>query len=38
MTQLWTGAKTFPRGEVFLTADQKLREAAVLSGFDWKQI
>jgi predicted nucleic acid-binding protein len=28
----------FPRGEVFLTADQKLREAAVLSGFDGKVI
>jgi len=27
-----------PRGEVFLTADQKLREAAVLSGFDAKSI
>ena len=27
-----------PRGEVFLTADQKLREAAVLSGFDGKLI
>jgi predicted nucleic acid-binding protein len=27
-----------PRGEVFLTADQKLREAAVLSGFDGKVI
>jgi len=25
-----------PRGEVFLTADQKLRQAAVLSGFDGK--
>jgi predicted nucleic acid-binding protein len=27
-----------PRGEVFLTADQRLREAALLSGFDGKQI
>jgi predicted nucleic acid-binding protein len=27
-----------PRGEIFLTADQKLREAAVRSGFDGKQI
>jgi predicted nucleic acid-binding protein len=27
-----------PRGEVFLTADQKLRQAAVLSGFDGKVI
>ena len=27
-----------PRGEIFLTADQRLREAAVLSGFDGKQI
>ncbi len=27
-----------PRGEVFLTADQKLREAAVLSGFDGRVI
>jgi predicted nucleic acid-binding protein len=27
-----------PRGEVFLTADQRLREAAVLSGFDAKSI
>jgi predicted nucleic acid-binding protein len=27
-----------PRGEIFLTADQKLREAAVLSGFDGKAI
>jgi predicted nucleic acid-binding protein len=27
-----------PRGEIFLTADQKLREAAVLSGFDGKVI
>lgn len=27
-----------PQGEVFLTADQKLREAAVLSGFDGKKI
>jgi uncharacterized protein len=27
-----------PRGRVFLTADQKLREAAVLSGFDGKRI
>jgi predicted nucleic acid-binding protein len=27
-----------PRGEIFLTADQKLREAAVLSGFDGKSI
>jgi len=25
-----------PNGEVFLTADQKLREAAVISGFDAK--
>jgi predicted nucleic acid-binding protein len=27
-----------PRGEVFLTADQKLRQAAVLSGFDAKSL
>jgi len=27
-----------PQGEVFLAADQKLREAAVLSGFDAKPI
>lgn len=27
-----------PHGRVFLTADQKLREAALLSGFDAKQI
>ena len=27
-----------PQGRVFLTADQKLREAAVLGGFDAKQI
>jgi predicted nucleic acid-binding protein len=27
-----------PRGEIFLTADRKLREAAVLSGFDGKVI
>lgn len=27
-----------PRGEVFLAADQRLREAAVLSGFDGKAI
>jgi predicted nucleic acid-binding protein len=27
-----------PRGEIFLTADQKLRETAVLSGFDGKAI
>jgi predicted nucleic acid-binding protein len=27
-----------PRGEIFLTADQRLREAAVLSGFDGKGI
>jgi predicted nucleic acid-binding protein len=27
-----------PRGEIFLTADQKLREAAVLTGFDAKLI
>lgn len=27
-----------PRGEIFLTADQRLREAAVLSGFDGKAI
>jgi predicted nucleic acid-binding protein len=27
-----------PHGEVFLTADQKLREAAVLAGFDGKII
>ena len=27
-----------PRGEVFLAADQRLREAAVLSGFDGKLI
>jgi predicted nucleic acid-binding protein len=27
-----------PQGRVFLTADQKLREAALLSGFDAKQM
>lgn len=27
-----------PRGEIFLTADQNLREAAMLSGFDGKVI
>jgi len=27
-----------PQGRVFLAADQKLREAALLSGFDAKQI
>ena len=27
-----------PQGRVFLTADRKLREAALLSGFDAKQI
>jgi predicted nucleic acid-binding protein len=27
-----------PHGEVFLAADQRLREAAVLSGFDGKKI
>jgi predicted nucleic acid-binding protein len=27
-----------PFGDVFLTADQKLREAAILSGFDGKQL
>ena len=27
-----------PRGEIFLAADQKLREAAVLSGFDAESI
>lgn len=27
-----------PQGRVFLTADQKLREAAMLSGFDAKQM
>jgi len=27
-----------PRGEIFLTADRRLREAAVLSGFDAKAI
>jgi predicted nucleic acid-binding protein len=27
-----------PHGEVFLAADQRLREVAVLSGFDGKQI
>jgi predicted nucleic acid-binding protein len=27
-----------PQGEVFLAADQRLREAALLSGFDGKQI
>jgi predicted nucleic acid-binding protein len=27
-----------PQGQVFLTADQKLREAALLSGFDAKQM
>jgi predicted nucleic acid-binding protein len=28
----------FPQGRTFLTAAQKLREAALLSGFDAKQI
>jgi predicted nucleic acid-binding protein len=27
-----------PHGEVFLAADQRLREAAILSGFDGKVI
>ena len=27
-----------PQGRVFLTADQKLREAALLSGFDAMEI
>ena len=27
-----------PQGRVFLTADQKLREAAVLTGFDAKRM
>jgi predicted nucleic acid-binding protein len=27
-----------PHGRVFLTADEKLREAALLAGFDAKQI
>jgi hypothetical protein len=27
-----------PQGRVFLTADQKLRGAALLSGFDAKQM
>jgi predicted nucleic acid-binding protein len=27
-----------PRGEVFLTADQRLRQAAQLSGFDAKTV
>jgi predicted nucleic acid-binding protein len=27
-----------PQGRVFLTADQKLQEAAMLSGFDARQI
>jgi len=27
-----------PEGRIFLTADQKLREAAMLSGFDAKEI
>jgi predicted nucleic acid-binding protein len=27
-----------PQGRVFLSADQKLRDAALLSGFDAKQI
>jgi len=27
-----------PHGEIFLTADQKLREAALLSGFDAKAL
>jgi hypothetical protein len=27
-----------PQGRVFLTADQKLQEGAMLSGFDTKQI
>ena len=27
-----------PQGRVFLTGDQELREAALLSGFDAKQI
>ena len=26
-----------PQGRAFLTSDQKLKEAALLSGFDWKQ-
>jgi len=28
----------FPQGRVFLTTDQKLREAALLSGFDAKPV
>jgi len=27
-----------PQGRVFLTADRRLREAAMLSGFDTKQM
>jgi hypothetical protein len=27
-----------PQGRVFLTADQKLRDAALLSGFDAQQM
>jgi hypothetical protein len=27
-----------PQGRIFLTTDRKLREAALLSGFDAKQI
>jgi hypothetical protein len=27
-----------PQGRVFLTTDQKLREAALLNGFDAKQM
>ncbi len=30
--------ENIPQGRVFLTADQKLQEAALLSGFDAKQI
>jgi predicted nucleic acid-binding protein len=30
--------ENLPQGRVFLAADQRLREAAVLSGFDGKQI
>jgi predicted nucleic acid-binding protein len=28
----------FPQGRIFLTADQKLREAALLAGFDGKRV
>jgi hypothetical protein len=34
----YSGAKVNPRGRIFLTLGQKLREAALLSGFDVKMI